>query len=109
MPSATTGIATGVTSPNAAPRLTCQAGIAGGTSSEARASTTTTGADRAPRRATMVIVRKTARTNAEACASGSSSTSRATSTAYSGQNRRGAATAGSGMTSQVTANAASAA
>ena len=47
-PSATTGIASGVTSPNAVPMLVCQAGIAGGTSSEARASTATTGKDRAP-------------------------------------------------------------
>src|ERR1700678_2895069 len=87
MASAKTVIATGVTSPNAMPILVSQDGIAGGTSSAARASTATTGKDRGPTRATMLIVRNTASTNPAACATGSSSTISAPSSPQRVQNR----------------------
>ena len=76
---ATTGIATGVTSSNEAPRLTCQDGIATGTISAASAKAATSGTDRRPRRATLRIVRKTKATNPAARENGSSATDSASS------------------------------
>lgn len=106
---ATTGIATGVTSANDLARLTCQDPTATGTSSAAMDITATIGAERRPRRATVRIVRYTNRTKPAARAKGSSATVSATSSAYQAQNRRPPVSGGSmaGVASQHAAKAAS--
>src|SRR5215469_7938368 len=85
---ATTGIATGVTSSKEAPRLTCQDGITTGTTSAATEKATTSGTDLRPRYPTLSMVRKMNATNPAARANGSSASDSASRMPKQAQNAR---------------------